>query len=240
MIGLPASAYCRTAELRELFYGLLGPEATSVTYTLAGQQHTIKPVGPEGAYLIVAHRLALQTPHGLRLLGGAAGSIMPLQWSSPITSIEYRNGKRCLIAATEPGTLKGQCRPPGYRPVTTRGLSDVQVAAPIHVRVIATPPADRAALASRRAILVSFTARVAVRKASSSYEIVEDTSSPEAVFEATQRDINAGQTVTWLLPAPKPGVYSGKIVLGLGGAPPNPIYTYSPGPLVGRFSVRVP
>jgi hypothetical protein len=88
-------------------------------------------------------------------------------------------------------------------------------------------------------ILVSFTARVAVRKASSSYELVEDTSSPQAVFVATQADINVGQTVSWLLPARIPGVYSGRIVLGLHGAPPNPIYTYSPGPLVGRFRIRV-
>lgn len=237
IVGLPASRYCRTGDLRELFYGVLGPEATSVTYRLRGQQHTVKPVGPEGAYLIAAPLSASPTGQARRLLAGTIGSIMPLPWSSPITSIAYRNGTRCLIAATEPGTLKGQCRPPGYRPVTPRKLSEAQVAAPIQVRVIG---ADHAGLATRRVIVVSFTARVAVTKASSSYEIVEDTSSPEAVFEATQRNIAAGQTVTWRLPAPKPGIYSGKIVLGQSGAPPYPIYTYSPGPLVGRFRVRVP
>jgi hypothetical protein len=90
------------------------------------------------------------------------------------------------------------------------------------------------------AIRVSFTARVGVRRASSSYELVEDTSSPVAEFAATRGDIRAGQTVSWLLPAPTPGVYSGEVVLGLGGAPPYPIYTYSPGPVVGRFRIRVP
>jgi len=232
IVGLPASRYCRAGELRELVYGVLGPDATGVTYTLGGRQHTIKPVGPEGAYLIVTAHSGLPTDHGRYTLAGAIGSIMPLPWSSPITSIAYRDGMRCLIDATKPGTLKGQCTPPGYRPVTAR-LSDSQVVSPIDVRVVAMTPAGR------RAIRVSFTARIAVRKAGSSYEVAENTSSPEAVFEATQRNINAGQTVTWLLPAPKPGVYSGKIVLGLSGAPPYPIYTYSPGPLVGRFSVRV-
>jgi hypothetical protein len=118
-------------------------------------------------------------------------------------------------------------------------VTAAEVAAPIHVEVIATPPAGRASVGSSRAIRVSFTARVPVSSASSSYEIVEDTSSPVAVFEATQGDVVAGQTVSWLLPAPRPGVYSGEIVLGLGGAPPYPVYTYAAGPVVGRFEVRV-
>jgi hypothetical protein len=58
------------------------------------------------------------------------------------------------------------------------------------------------------------------------------------VFLATQGDVRAGETVSRLLPAP--GVYSGHVVLGPRGAPPYPIYTYSAGPLVGRFRIRVP
>jgi hypothetical protein len=69
--------------------------------------------------------------------------------------------------------------------------------------------------------------------------IGEDTSSPVPVFVATERDISAGQTVSFRLPAPLPGVYNGTIVLGEGGAPPYPVYTYSPGPLVGRVRIRV-
>jgi hypothetical protein len=238
--GLPTSQYCRPGELRDLYYGLLGPQASSVTYTLDRQQRTIKPVGPEGAYLIVAMHSRFQRFRGRRYSpAGTASSIMPHPWSSPITSMNYRNGTACRIRDTQPGTLNGQCTPPGYRPAPTPPLTAAQVTAPIHVQLIVAPNPARG-LATRRAIRVSFTARVPVRKASTSYEIVEDTSTPEAAFEETERDINAGQTVSWLLPAPRPGVYSGKIVLGLGGAPPYPIYTYSPGPLVGRFSIRVP
>jgi hypothetical protein len=236
----PADGYCPAADLRSLYYGLLGPDATTVTYTLDGHHNTVKPVGPEGAYLIVGRGARAPTVRGRYLLGGTVGSIMPLPWSSPITSIAYRNGTVCRMAATQPGTLKGQCTPPGYRPVQTRVPTRAQVAAPIHVRLITKHSGRRSIPGRGRAILVSFTARVAVTKAAGSYEIVEDTSSPEAVFEATQRDISAGQTVSWLLPAPDPGVYSGKVVLGLAGPPPYPVYTYSPGPLVGRFSIRVP
>jgi hypothetical protein len=46
--------------------------------------------------------------------------------------------------------------------------------------------------------------------------------------------------ITWMLEAPRPGVYSGKVVLGQSTSPPYHGYGYSPGPLVGRFRIRVP
>jgi hypothetical protein len=234
--GAPGS--CRPADLRDLYYGLLGPEATRLTYQLHGQLRTITPAGPEGAYLIV-ERHSSGAPSHRRYLGGAIDSIMPLPWSSPIVSITYRDGTVCHIAATQPGTFKGRCTPPGYQPAHAQVLTDAQVAATIHVSVVATRAGDRASRPGSHAIRVSFTARIAVTKASNSYEVVEDTSSPVAVFEETQTDISVGHTVSWLLPAPVAGVYTGKIVLGLRNAPPYPIYTYSPGPLVGRFRIHV-
>ncbi len=106
---------------------------------------------------------------------------------------------------------------------------------------VATPPhVDLARVRGHYAIRVSFTARVAVTRASSAYEVLEDTSSPFPSFEETQRDIQVGQTITWELIAPRPGVYSGKVVLGEGTAPPYLAYGYSPGPVVGRFRIRVP
>ena len=226
----PGLGSCRRSELRALYYGVLGPDAVSLTYRLSGRRHTIKPVGPEGAYLILA-------PYSSRsqrgVLAGAGSSIMPRPWSSPIDTITYRDGIVCRIAATQPGTLKGSCTPPGYVPARLPAITQAQVAAPLRARLVR-------AGSGGYAIRVSFVARVTITSASSSYELVEDTSSPEAVFVATQGDVDAGHTVTWLLPAPKPGVYSGRVVFGLGGAPPYPIYTYSPGPLVGRFRIRVP
>jgi hypothetical protein len=231
----PRGGFCGARELRDFYYGLLGPEATSLTYRLGGRRHTLKPVGPDGAYLIVALRSQGFRHHG-HFIGGAIGSIMPLPWSSPIQSITYRNGEVCRIAATQPGTFKGQCTPPGYTPARAPNLTATQVAAPIQAVVVP----GSGATGRHPAIRVSFTARVAITSASMSYELVEDSSTPEATFVATQGDVKAGQTLSWLLAAPRPGVYSGKVVLGVRGAPPYPIYTYSPGPLVGRFHVRVP
>jgi hypothetical protein len=235
ILGPNASRICPAAQVRVLSYGLLGPEARRVTYTLDGHRHTLTPTGPEGAYLIVTtFRGGGRTP------AFAGGSVMPLPWSSPIDTITYRDGTVCRIASTKPVTLAGQCKPPGYVPIRQHAPTHAQVEATIHARVVATPPASVSELGSRRAILVSFIARVAVTKASSAYELVEDTSSPQAVFVETKKDIPAGETVSWLLPAPMAGIYSGKVTLGFGVAPAYPVYTYAPGPVVGHFRVRVP
>jgi hypothetical protein len=237
IVGPNASRICPAADVRVLSYGLLGPDARGVTYTLDGHQHTLVPVAPEGAYLIVNGY-----QRGRRLLGeGSSGaSITPLPWSSPIETITYSNGTVCHIADTRPGTLAGKCRPPGYVPVTLRRPTHAQVAATIHASIVVAPPARAAELGTHRAIRVSFTARVAVTKAADAYELVEATSSPEAVFTETRQDISPGQTVSWLLPARRPGTYSGTVRLGIGVSPAYPIYSYSPGPPVGRFSIRVP
>jgi hypothetical protein len=146
--GAPGS--CRPADLRDLYYGLLGPEATRLTYQLHGQLRAITPAGPEGAYLIV-ERHSSGAPSHRRYLGGAIDSIMPLPWSSPIVSITYRDGTVCHIAATQPGTFKGRCTPRGYQPAHAQVLTDAQVAATIHVSVVATRAGDRAPAAMRSA-----------------------------------------------------------------------------------------
>jgi hypothetical protein len=45
-------ALCPQADERNLYYGLLGPDAQSITYVLDGHAHTQPTVGPEGAYLL--------------------------------------------------------------------------------------------------------------------------------------------------------------------------------------------
>jgi hypothetical protein len=235
ILGPDASRFCPAAQVRVLSYGLLGPEARRVTYTLDGHRHTLTPARPEGAYLIVT-----TSRSGSRTPASTGGSVMPLPWSSPIDTITYRDGTVCRIASTKPVTLAGQCKPPGYAPIQLRRVTHAQVAAAIHARVVPTPQAKVSELGSRRAILVSFVARAAVTKASSAYELVEDTSSPLAVFVETKEDIPAGATVSWLLPVPRAGIYSGKVTLGFGVAPAYPVYTYAPGPVVGHFHIRVP
>ncbi|MGD0454520.1 MAG: hypothetical protein ABSB69_13070, partial [Solirubrobacteraceae bacterium] len=48
-----ASERCSRSDPRDVFYGLLGPDARSITYTAEGLTRTIPTVGDEGAYLIV-------------------------------------------------------------------------------------------------------------------------------------------------------------------------------------------
>ena len=64
---------CARADPRDIYYGLLGPDARSITYTLGGQTHTIPTVGPDGAYLIVERTPAAITALGAG--GGGAGAL---------------------------------------------------------------------------------------------------------------------------------------------------------------------
>jgi hypothetical protein len=51
---LHSQSVCPGGDLRFVQYGLLGPAATSITYTLDGRRETERTYGPDGAYLVVA------------------------------------------------------------------------------------------------------------------------------------------------------------------------------------------
>ena len=51
--GAKPAAICAQADLRNIYYGLLGPQAQSITYVLDGQRHTLPTVGADGAYMFV-------------------------------------------------------------------------------------------------------------------------------------------------------------------------------------------
>lgn len=53
---------CPLAQERDVYYGLLGPDARSITYTLDGKRHTHATVGPEGAYVIVVDAPSAHQP----------------------------------------------------------------------------------------------------------------------------------------------------------------------------------
>ena len=202
---------CPSPDLRQLSYGLLGPDARSLSYTLARHRHSLTPSGPEGAYLIVS-----QPPCSRNPPASSGASILPLPWDSPINTITYSKGPVCHMAARRPGALAGQCKPVGYAPASVPRPTHAEVSAPIQASVVAVSGAEAAQLGSRRAIRVSFTARVPVTSALTAYELVESTSSPLAVFAETKGNIDVGQNVSWLLSGRLPGVYSGTVTLGIG------------------------
>ena len=51
---------CPQSDLRNIYYGLLGPKAQSITYVLDGQRHTLDTIGAEGAYMFVTRASAHQ------------------------------------------------------------------------------------------------------------------------------------------------------------------------------------
>jgi hypothetical protein len=100
---------CPLRDERNLYFGLLGPEATSLTYSAVnGTLHTITPVGPDGAYLIV-QRAAKPTPGHIN--NALSGSLYP---SPPITEVTYRNGLHCNFANPRKLPPRACQFPPGY------------------------------------------------------------------------------------------------------------------------------
>lgn len=113
---------CPTGALRNVYYGLLGPDAASVTYrTASGAVKTQRTVGPDGAYLIVLPYT--HGPQGTATIGtGLSGP--------PFVAVHYRDGHTCTaVSATT------ACQPVGHQAPSTSHLTDAQVRAPVSVRV---------------------------------------------------------------------------------------------------------
>jgi hypothetical protein len=109
---------CPPADLRKLDYGLLGPEAISITYVgTNGRLYTETTNGPNGAYLIVRASSSTlscsQTSGGGQSCTSGSGRFSgPSLQSGVITSVTYRNGHVCnLPAPTSAGAAQASCPP---------------------------------------------------------------------------------------------------------------------------------
>jgi hypothetical protein len=236
-----ASSICPERDERDLYYGLLGPEASSITYVLDGQRHTIPTVGPEGAYLIVTKANPEQLFRGA---GGGTADVVPVD--GPITELHYRSGAICHLTARSWIGGADACTPTlpvpvGYVAPKKSVQRSAQVAALLRVRLLHMTH-------GRYEVLVSFTSRINVTHARSRYRLVfhEPHSSPKVYgFESNDSDIKAGETVTFrtyqarnpLTPALHRGILRGTISFVEANLPPE---EESPGLLVGRFAIRVP
>jgi hypothetical protein len=116
---------CRAADERLLEYGLLGPEAVSVTYRAGGHAVTI-PTGTGGAFIVVGPRVAVK-------YGGAlSDQLMP----GMVTAVTYGNGSTCRprrVAGSEPKVVG--CPPVGYRAPTHGRITSAEVRAPVTATV---------------------------------------------------------------------------------------------------------
>jgi hypothetical protein len=237
-----AIGICPQADERDLYYGLLGPEATSITYTSEGEARTLPTAGPDGAYLIVTDAPSHQLFHGAAL---GTSDVVPVD--GPITEVHYRDGSTCHLTARSWIGGADACTPSlqvpvGYKAVKTPTAA--AVAAPVSARV-------QRGESGEEEILVSFVSPVSITEYRSSYslQLEESTLHPRAYAPyrvAPAQDVTAGQTVTIpvralhlheSLPA---GLYKGTISLISATGPalfegPGTVYLR-----VGSFSVSVP
>jgi hypothetical protein len=243
---------CPVGDERALFYGALGPQARSITYTLAGNSFTTPTVGPDGAYLIVTRAKADADPN----IGGPdspnGSSILPQGGTEqPIRTIAYQNGYVCHVIASGDRDTHGEaCKPPGYAQAPI-DFSAAQVGARISVRVVVNPHETHARGAGE-GVQLSFTARVPILRSGEYYDanIINPCTGASAEVEPPN-DVTAGQRVTIrfvlnsIAGAGRPcgGVYRGSVRLV--AQPfyfdePQSLPTRPPALTVGNFSIRVP
>jgi hypothetical protein len=239
--GHPVSI-CPQSEERNLSYGLLGPDAASVTYTVGAQERTISTVGPEGAYLIVTSAPSHQL---FDFAAGGTSDVVPVD--GPITAIHYRDGSTCHLTARSWIGGSSACAPAlrvplGYRAVPTPTAA--QLATPIHARVVRNAH-------GLREILVSFVSRVPVTEYRSSYSLKLAESELHGRASAQSRsdtaaEIVPGRTVTMHIVGRRlgedvpAGLYRGSVTFISATGPalfegPGTVYLH-----VGSFAVRVP
>jgi hypothetical protein len=136
--GMSSLPVCPVRDLRFVQYGLLGPDASGITYRISGTNYTER-AGPDGAYLVVGgpSTQSFCQQFGLGSPCGSSGIATGPIGGGMIQAVHYRNAPACQPNRVHPGVPAwlNQCPEAGYVPA--RGtLTDRQVATPIRVRVI--------------------------------------------------------------------------------------------------------
>jgi hypothetical protein len=121
-----ARPVCPAASLRTIYYGLLGPDAVSITQQTASGKLITTPTGPDGAYLIVLPYRPAATEVSID------GGLFP----GAIRTVHYRDGHSCSLPAPKPyGGQLAECQPVGYVSSTGPLPTPAQVASPVRVHV---------------------------------------------------------------------------------------------------------
>jgi hypothetical protein len=258
---------CPAVDERALFYGALGPDVESISYSLRTRRETFEArgrardftvtsyvyaqggptateptTGAQGAYLIVAHALP-DAPSGTFGPGAPNGSsTLPSGLFQPIREITYRDGYVCHIGATQDLDNRGRpCSPLGRVPPGTP--TPAAVRSSLSARILydhRDPP-----LKPEDLVQVSFIARAPIASAANLYEVaMRDPCRGGSSASSTDEDIAAGRRVTLEL----------SMSLGPSGSKPCPgVYSgevlyagrstdrpfQASGLVVGRFAVRL-
>ncbi|HUH81613.1 MAG TPA: hypothetical protein VLZ06_09835 [Solirubrobacteraceae bacterium] len=233
---------CPQPELRQVAMGLLGPDASSISVFSAGSSFTVKPSGPEGAYLIV---MSAQPNANASMSSGSFegpfGYVSNARGGAVLT-VTYDDGSQCQIPFTGSGR---QCRPhgaagaggsapdvaipstsihAGYLPTAghleTPLLADARGGSPDSTR--AFQPAAGGEQGSGPAVSVTFSAPVAAPNASTAYVVelqpreVAGCATPSVIVsQPSSRDIASGQQVQMTVPLESNCAtsYSGRVFL---------------------------
>src|ERR1039457_4012005 len=192
--------FCPIAELRDVYYGLLGPDAVSVTHqTPSGGLVTTPTTGPDGPYLIVLPNQPTINNGGL--------SYNAALFPGAVRAVTYRNGQSCRLPGPNvPGRGGASCPTVGYvspagslpppAEVAARVTAHLEIAKHYCVNGRLTEPCStrispgftRLPMRSPRGqvivpeglLVVSFTARVAVTNGHSYYYIQSCNPPPNA------------------------------------------------------------
>ncbi|HWH94499.1 MAG TPA: hypothetical protein VNT03_11620 [Baekduia sp.] len=229
--GDPTARICPAADVREIAFGALGPQARSITYTGEdGRDHVQRTGAPYGAFLIVLRHDPRSGDFGMS--GGGALSLA----NTPITRVTWADGHSCAVT---PRGFAGPCPIPGYKPRPVPRLTTADVRSPVRAHVERRP-------GHGRVVVIRFRARAAVTDGSSAYTITRRLHGAHTWGSGmTERNIRAGEIVEYVFYGPpRHGVYTGTITYTTGG-PTG--YLYGTGPqarrslklVVGHYTLRV-
>lgn len=236
-------AVCPQADERNVYYGLLGPDAESITYKLNGRSHTQATAGSEGAYLLVTTASPTQL---FNFSAGGTQDVVPVD--GPITELHYRDGSTCHLTSRSWIGGKDSCSPElkvpvGWAPFKVPAPTAAQLTSPVHVRLV------RGREGGYEATL-RFTSPVAITNARSTYTVVYHEVGQPAQVHTYQRPQPAfpaaGQTETVRMGRGgrrglHPGLITGEVIFQDQTGPGN--LEEAGGTVqhtLGRFSLTVP
>jgi hypothetical protein len=179
---------CPQSEERDLYYGLLGPQAESVTYLEDGKPVTVPTSGSEGAYLIVQNAPSQWQPNDAY----GVGETGPVPVYSPITEIHYTSGAVCHTSSPSESTCAPNGIPAGYvaaEPTPTASQAATTVSSRLVTGTDGHPEA-----------LVTFNAPLAISSVRDQYKLQWQKqpggNAPDESISAGEGNVPAGQELT--------------------------------------------
>jgi hypothetical protein len=223
---------CPQSEERAVYYGLLGPDAKSVTYLKEGKPITLPTSGPEGAYLIVE-----DAPSGFQpddAYGAGETGVVPVY--SPITEIQYASGAVCHLSTPGDPACAPNGIPLGYVAAEPTPSASEATAA-VSSRLVQVAGAHHEAI-------VSFKAPLAISNVRDQYKLrwqrQPGSGAPEESINVSEGNIAAGQELTVRTGVLASGVTTLHVVLEHANGPAlfeGPGTVYVP---VGTTAITVP